>query len=496
MRTNFDRYERYLANKEYTDNKNSIMEDTNTTEKIEFKLNDDQQLGLDALNDWLYKNLNAKDETLFAKLTGSAGTGKTTLMDSFLKELHHPYRTHRVCICAPTHKAKKVIKQKTGWGNAETLQALLGLKLDTNLDDFDPNNPAFSPIGDRKIKDYSLVIIDESSMINSDLYITICDCARATSTKVLFVGDTKQLNPVKEYSISPSLLTPTFGYNLTKVVRQANTNPLLILLDTIRQDIENGTNLHISYLINNPKQYNEKGEGYETCSGEIFANHLAEGFKSEEFKTDKNYCRFISWTNNTISLTNKYIREKILACNESLQVGELLLSYKTLAADEFLVLVNSDDYLVQSIDTGSDNNYDIKTWSVRVCCVDTDKVSKISVVIPDVKNYERFKEVHFDLLNRAKSSRAGRDWKQFYGFRDAFVLMEPINGTMYGKPYLVAKKDIDYGYGITIHKSQGSTYNTVYVNGKDINRNSNDAERLKLWYVALSRASNKAIINL
>ena len=464
--------------------------------EIKFQLNEDQQKALEALETWLYNPIKARDESLFAKLTGSAGTGKTTLIDSFLQGLRHPMRKHRVCICAPTHKAKKVIKQKTGWNNSETLQALLGLKLDTNIDDFDVNNPMFSMLGDRKIKDYDLVIIDEASMINSDLYITICDCAKSTGSKVLFVGDTKQLNPVKEYCISPSLLTPLNGYNLTQIVRQSNTNPLILLLDLIREDIENKTNKHIQYMIDNPKQFNEQGEGYDIVKSDKFAEYLTEGFTSKGFEEDKNYCRYISWTNDSISKTNKWIRESIFKCTDKLQVNELILSYKTLAVEEYLVITNSDDYLIQSIIENKNNDFEIKSWLVTLLCIDTDKISKINIVIPDQQNYEKFIEVHEDLLDEAKSTRAKRAWKNFYVFRDSFVLLEPLTTNRYGKNVLVAKKDLDYGYGITIHKSQGSTYNTVFVNGKDINKNSNDAERLRLWYVALSRASNKCIINI
>lgn len=472
------------------------MEDTTLKDKIEIILNEDQEKAKEAIETWLYNPIKVKDDTIFFALTGAAGTGKTTLLDKLLKGLKHPYRRHRVCICAPTHKAKKVMKEKTNWDSAETLQALLGLKLDVSLDDFDVNNPAFSPIGDRKIKDYDFVIIDESSMINTDLYITIVDCAKSTGTKVLFVGDSKQLNPVKELTISPSLISPVNRYDLTMIVRQGNTNPLIVLLDVIRNDIEHNTTNYIKYMLENPKQYNQKGEGYEVLNAEDFAASVAVGFKSDEFQQDKNYCRYISWTNDSISKTNKYIREKILACNERLQVGELILSYKTLTIEEYSVLVNSDDYLIQSIEEGGDNNWGLKTWLVKLLCIDTEKVSKIAVVIPTEDNYKKFIDVHEDLLDVAKSTRQGRNWRNFYMFRDAFVLLEPITTLRYGKSVLVAKKDLDYGYGITIHKSQGSTYNTVYVNGKDINRNINQSERLKLWYVAMSRASNKAIINL
>lgn len=459
--------------------------------KNQIVLNDDQTKALGTLETWLYNPIKTKDESLFFALTGAAGTGKTTLMDSFLKRLKYPINPHRVCICAPTHKAKKVMKEKTNWGNAETLQALLGLKLDTSLDDFDVNNPSFNPIGDRKIKDYDLVLIDESSMINTDLYITICDCAKATGTKVLFVGDIKQLNPVKEFTISPALISPINKYDLTMIVRQSNTNPLILLLDVLRDDIENNTTNYLKYIHNNPSQFNEKGEGYHVMEAVQFASELAIGFNSVEFKENKNHCRYISWTNESISKTNKYIRDKILACNELLQVGELMLSYKTIQD----VLVNSDDYVIESITERTKENWEIQTWSVKIKCIDTDIISEVEIVVPLAENYKIYIDAHEQMLDTAKSRR-GRAWVDFYKFRDKYILLEPLTTFRYGKNVLVAKKDIDYGYGITIHKSQGSTYNTVYINGKDINRNQTESERLRLWYVALSRASNKAIINL
>ena len=81
---------------------------------------------------------------------------------------------------------------------------------------------------------------------------------------------------------------------------------------------------------------------------------------------------------------------------------------------------------------------------------------------------------------------------RFYEFKNAILILENI----FENNQLLIKKDIDYGYGITIHKSQGSTYNTVFVNGKDINKNLTIIERKRLWYVAMSRASKIVYINL
>ena len=64
------------------------------------------------------------------------------------------------------------------------------------------------------------------------------------------------------------------------------------------------------------------------------------------------------------------------------------------------------------------------------------------------------------------------------------------------KKEIVSYKDIDYGYGQSVHRSQGSTYNTVNIDLKNImygnigKLQTNREFMLKLIYVAMSRARN------
>lgn len=57
--------------------------------------------------------------------------------------------------------------------------------------------------------------------------------------------------------------------------------------------------------------------------------------------------------------------------------------------------------------------------------------------------------------------------------------------------------DISYGYSITTHKSQGSTFRSVYLHlGNIINCNSNEEESYRCLYTALTRSSKKVHILL
>ena len=69
-------------------------------------------------------------------------------------------------------------------------------------------------------------------------------------------------------------------------------------------------------------------------------------------------------------------------------------------------------------------------------------------------------------------------------------------------PKLQLGPDIDYGYSMTVHKTQGSTFDNVAIDLTDIvfqntrfGRRENDIDiRNKLMYVALSRARKSVIM--
>lgn len=108
--------------------------------------------------------------------------------------------------------------------------------------------------------------------------------------------------------------------------------------------------------------------------------------------------------------------------------------------------------------------------------------------------------IHYKALTGTDRSR----WFRYFRFKDIHLTMTDYRLNAANKNRLVAK-DIDYGYGITAHKSQGSTFENVCIDlddiiyfqtkwGKRIRRNS--AEALRLLYVAMSRATKHAYLKL
>ncbi len=88
-------------------------------------------------------------------------------------------------------------------------------------------------------------------------------------------------------------------------------------------------------------------------------------------------------------------------------------------------------------------------------------------------------------------------WKEYYKFKEGCLLatnIVRINGEV------LYSRDLDYGFAQTVHKSQGSTYDNVFVDLYDMiyNKNNriytNTQELLRRLYVACSRAKKKLIL--
>ena len=122
-------------------------------------------------------------EDRFYTLYGAAGTGKTTVALAILDI----FKSAKVAVSAPTHKAKDTISKITG-KTGLTLHNLLGLRPNLDLADYDPANPSFEPMAQESIYEYDIIIVDECSMISAALYKTITEKAIQAKKLVLFLG--------------------------------------------------------------------------------------------------------------------------------------------------------------------------------------------------------------------------------------------------------------------------------------------------------------------
>lgn len=133
-------------------------------------------------------------------LTGGAGTGKTTLIKEFIKDVDPECK--KTLLCAPTGKAALNMSIKTRYGEVQgsTIHRLFGIKAETA--------PQFRGGVPKLIQNAERIIIDEISMCRMDVFDYVADTIseevynnfirslEGRPLQIILVGDFFQLPPV------------------------------------------------------------------------------------------------------------------------------------------------------------------------------------------------------------------------------------------------------------------------------------------------------------
>lgn len=122
-------------------------------------------------------------------ITGSAGTGKTTVLKFCIDVYKELYNSNNICLLAPTGRAARRMSEATKW-EAKTIHSKLAID----------NEGAVNQEIDEDI-----VFIDEMSMTGSSLFYKILNNA-APHTKFVFLGDPQQLPSVESGNVLSDII--------------------------------------------------------------------------------------------------------------------------------------------------------------------------------------------------------------------------------------------------------------------------------------------------
>lgn len=459
-------------------------------------LNEDQKVAFDKLCDFL----TSPDDSVYV-IKGWAGTGKTYCVGLFVRyalEIVYPNKGwYKISVTGPTNKSVRVIKKTSGIRSNrvtfQTIHKLLGLKEKITLD----GRQEFIADGDFKpgIASTKLLIIDEVSMLNDDLFQKVLQYRG--NIKIVCMGDPAQIPPVGRPDCIPFRDELLDEYRiktieLKKIMRQKVGNSIIDSSVLIRNGLGNPAN-----QIDPVNRINESGEGIEFLNLNLdevrrgFSLLLEKYFKTKKFSNNSEYVKVIAWRNKTVSSMNNLVRSVIYgeeSKKSKILIGEKLIANTPIIQDGTIVLNTNDefnvvDYLVKKecvslmLSNNPDDDpeeFELKYYDAKVSYInDSDEKIQMDIEILHEDSEGEFLRIS-NLLKKSAIEKKGADksWILYYNFLRKYA-------------------DVSYSYSITIHKAQGSTYDTVFLLEDDINVNRDIVERNRIKYTGYTRASRK-----
>lgn len=428
--------------------------------------------------------LSGSKESLFL-LKGYAGTGKTTLIGVLVKNLWKAKLN--AVLLAPTGRAAKVISNFSG-KQAQTIHRNIYYPKKNKS-----GGLAFQ-LKQNKSRN-TIFIVDEASMIPDtpsdsklfengslldDLMLYVYS---GYNCKILFIGDTAQLPPVK-LEVSPALDANTLsvGFNkdvtqieLDEVVRQAENSGILMNATRLREILNDGFYDSFQFQINGYSDVVRFFDGHEIMEA------LNEAYSSSGHEESVIILR----SNKRANIYNQQIRSRILFQEEELSSGDYLMVVKNNYfwldnKSEAGFIANGDIIKVLEI-------YSIKElYGFRFAIVNIEMVD-----YPDQKPFETV--LLLDTLTSETPSLTYEESNKLYqevmkDFEDEKSKYKKFMGVKNNKFF--NSLQVKFSYAITCHKSQGGQWDNVFIEQPYLADGINK-DYLRWLYTAVTRAKKK-----
>ncbi len=396
-------------------------------------LNQGQQTALDKFMDFLAD----PDEEVFI-LEGPAGTGKSFLVQQILdtiptqtramKLINPSYRGFDIYVTATTNKAVEALK--TFVEQAGTIHSLLGLMVNKDLI---TGGTDLQVKRGQPILHNGIIFIDEASFIDNKLLNLIFKMT--SGCKYVFIGDPYQLTPVKA-NHCPAFALDGVRAQLTEIVRNKG-NQIEEVSKLLKQAVITGT----------LEKFKPDGKSIFLLNEEEFNKKIEEEFTKPDWNESK--AKIIAWTNKAALAYGQFV-------NSLLHGSQHFIKGNYATVNQYIKKGDASFY--------------------------TDETVLITDIEPAV---DRTLAGYYVQLNGHATFFLPEDWKEAnklikqHREEGNYVILMDIEASWI---------DLRPAPACTINKSQGSTYEKVFIDYDDILKCRQRDQLYRLLYVATSRA--------
>ena len=423
-----------------------------------------------------------KNETFLLK--GYAGTGKTTIVGSLVKNLGKVKK--RSILLATTGRAAKVISNYSNKQAFTIHKKIYFPKVEKGAVSF--------TLQENKHRD-TIFIVDEASMIpdinqesklfgNGSLLDDLMQYVYSgNNCKLLLIGDSAQLPPV-HLSISPAL-------DARVLENQYNREVTLLELDeVVRQQkdsgiLENATRIRERLDDELFEAFKFSGANFPDIIRPIDGQEIMDAINDSYSSLGNEDTVIIVRSNKRANLYNQSIRERILFQESELSAGDYLMVVKNNYfwvdnASEAGFIANGDIIEVLEIFAFKEL-YGFRFAEVKIRMVDYPNMKPLETVL---------------LLNTLTSESPSLTYDESNNLYQEVMKDYASEKSKY-KKFLAVKNNkyfnslqVKFSYAITCHKSQGGQWKTVFVEQPYL-PNGIDKEYLRWLYTAVTRAQEK-----
>ena len=453
----------------------------------------EQQAAIDTLVRFVKGGKDTPQEIVF---DAPGGCGKTTCLKEVINQVEGEYP---ITIITPTHRSKTICQQAinadvdkndlfANYYVPKTLASALNKVPTVKVEN---GRKLFVQTGKKVETIKGVLLIDEASMIDSrDL-----ERLRAIydkSAKVIYTMDHKQLPPINNKGILPPVYEEGLQIvSLTTPMRFLLNSPIYAVTNQIRKKDAELSNFNYSGLATYCK---DKPSINIYSDEDKFLEDALTVYEDKDWVNNPLACRILSYTNKNVDKYNKFIKQFYFDNETSNYVPtEILISRAPLvrsdpeclpsdifnASSKNLVhlVSNGEEFKLlelESTNTFAHPKYSDKPIEYQIWSASREDEEDFKAILVSAKGKRNYKYVQSQLRKLAvetpdsKKKAKKKAWANLYKFTECFDNCRRASA-------------------ITIHASQGSTFENVFVDLSLLDIDLSRRIRRALIYTAFTR---------